>query len=195
MYADDNSSYLPSAAINYGGGDEAPLGWFVEISPYIYNKNTNWDTSVQSNSISAQNTVVACPAAKLTDAVLVTMPGYPGYGGYGHNYDFLGYDVTIDPHFKLSEITKPVTCCMNGDALDPAPGLQAWNYGYLYPPTQPPDGSTGFYPYTRHGDGTGGDYAWADGHVSMTTWKIMSKGQSGYIDWYYMPTPTSQPSY
>src|SRR5580658_6935522 len=73
MYADDNSGLLPSAAINYDGGDEAPLGWYVEISPYLFNKNTNWDTFVASNSISAANTVAACPSANLTDAILETM--------------------------------------------------------------------------------------------------------------------------
>jgi prepilin-type N-terminal cleavage/methylation domain-containing protein/prepilin-type processing-associated H-X9-DG protein len=196
MYSDDNSGYLPAAAINYGGGDEAPLGWFVEISPYLFNKNTNWDTFNQANSISAQNTVAACPSAKLTDAILETMPGYPAYGGYGHNYDFLGYDIVTDAHIKLVQITKPVSCCMNGDALDPAPGLQAWNYGYLYPPSQPPDGSTGgSYAYNRHGDGTGGNYCWADGHVALTSWKIMTNGMNDYKDWYYMPTPTTPPTY
>ena len=194
MYSDDNSGFLPSAAINYGGGDEAPLGWFVEISPYLFNKNTNWDTFSQSNSISSQNTVAACPSANLTDAILVTMPGYPAYGGYGHNYDFLGYDVVIDAHFKLAQITKPVTCCMNGDALDPAPGLQAWNYGYLYPPSISPAGSAGGpYTYTRHGDGNGDNDCWADGHVALTTWKIKSIGQNGIVDWYYMPTPDATP--
>src|SRR5580658_2699771 len=179
MYSDDNSGYLPSAAIQYDGGDEAPLGWYVEISPYLFNKNTNWDTFVASNSITAANTVAACPSANLTDAILETMPGFPAYGGYGHNYDYLGYDIVLEPHVKLTEVTKPVTCCMNGDALDPAPGLQAWNYGYLYPPSQPPDGATGGpYTYTRHGDGNGDNYCWADGHVSLTTWRVMTNGMN-----------------
>jgi prepilin-type processing-associated H-X9-DG protein/prepilin-type N-terminal cleavage/methylation domain-containing protein len=191
MYAQDNSDFLPGAAIPYAGGDEAPLGWFVEISPYINNKNTNWDSFSKSNSMSAQNTVVACPSANLKDSVMETMPAYEAYGGYGHNYAFLCYDIYADPHIKLATVTKPVTCCMNADALDAAPGLQAWNFGYLYPPSEPPDGSTGGpYGYTRHDKGA--NYAWADGHAALTSWKIISKGQSGIIDWFYMPTPTSK---
>jgi prepilin-type processing-associated H-X9-DG protein len=76
---------------------------------------------------------------------------------------------------------------MNGDGLDPAPGLNWWNYGYLYPPSLPPWGTTKLQPYVRHGQG--GNYAWADGHVSLTSWKVMSAGANGKIDWYYMTTP------
>jgi prepilin-type processing-associated H-X9-DG protein len=119
------------------------------------------------------------------------MPAYQAYGGYGHNYAYLCYDIYADPHVKLGAVTKPVTCCMNADALDPAPGLQAWNYGYLYPPSEKPDGSTGGpYGYTRHDKGA--NYCWADGHVALTSWRIMTNGQSGFIDWFYMPTPTSK---
>jgi prepilin-type processing-associated H-X9-DG protein/prepilin-type N-terminal cleavage/methylation domain-containing protein len=192
MYSQDNSDFLPGSAIPYSAG-EAPIGWFLEISPYIHSQNTNWDTFALNGGMSAVSTVVACPSANLQDAVMETMPAYQAYGGYGHNYDYLCYDIYNDPHVKLATVTKPVTCCMNGDALDPAPGLQAWNYGYLYPPSQAPDDSTGGpYSYNRHG--TGGNYCWADGHVALTTWRIMTNGQSGYIDWYYMPTPTSTPS-
>lgn len=42
-------------------------------------------------------------------------------------------------------------------------------------------------PYIRHG--TGGNYSWVDGHVSMTMWKVMSAGAIGKIDWYYMTSP------
>ena len=190
MYSQDNSDYLPGSAMPYGGGDEAPIGWFVEISPYINNKNTNWDTFNQTTAMSAVNTVIACPSANLQDSVMETMPAYQAYGGYGHNYAYLCYDIYADPHVKLGAVTKPVTCCMNADALDPAPGLQAWNYGYLYPPSEKPDGSTGGpYGYTRHDKGA--NYCWADGHVALTSWRIMTNGQSGFIDWFYMPTPTS----
>ena len=56
--------------------------------------------------------------------------------------------------------------------------------GYLYPPTvamQPPP-----LKYIRHGKG--GNYAWVDCHVSMTSWKTMSAGVNGKLDWYYQPT-------
>jgi prepilin-type processing-associated H-X9-DG protein len=39
--------------------------------------------------------------------------------------------------------------------------------------------------------GKGGNYSWVDGHVSLTSWKVMSKGANGKIDWFYMPTPLS----
>jgi prepilin-type N-terminal cleavage/methylation domain-containing protein/prepilin-type processing-associated H-X9-DG protein len=191
MYSQDNSDYLPGAAIQYDGGDEAPIGWLVEISPYIANKNTNWSSFNVSNSMSALNTVANCPAADLNDAVIKTMPAYQAYGGYGHNYDFLCYDINTDPHIKLATVTKPVTCCMNADALDAAPGLQGWNFGYLYPPSHGPDGATGGpYGYTRHDKGA--NYCWADAHVALTPWRVITNGQSGYVDWYYMPTPTSK---
>ncbi|HEX3716866.1 MAG TPA: prepilin-type N-terminal cleavage/methylation domain-containing protein [Verrucomicrobiae bacterium] len=190
MYSQDNSDYLPSAGCYYAG-NELPLGWFMEISPYINNKNTNFESIL--NPISAKNTVIACPSANLGDTIPSSIPGYLAYGGYGHNFDFLGYDMTTDPHVKLGTISKPVSCCMNGDALDPAPGLQWYNYGYLYPSSQKPDNSTGGpYFFVRHD--IGDNYSWADGHVALTTWKVMSNGVSGVIDWYYMPTPTSIPS-
>jgi prepilin-type processing-associated H-X9-DG protein len=71
---------------------------------------------------------------------------------------------------------------MNGDSLDPGRGINWWDLGYIDPPSV-----TAQYPYTRHGKG--GNYAWVDGHVAMTSWKIMSKGSNGKIDWYYQPTP------
>jgi prepilin-type N-terminal cleavage/methylation domain-containing protein/prepilin-type processing-associated H-X9-DG protein len=191
MYSQDNSDYLPGAAMPYSRGDEAPIGWLVEISPYINNKNINWDSFNPNNAMSAQNTVASCPAANLDDPVIKTMPAYQSYGGYGHNYGFLCYDVYADPHVKLATITKPVTCCMNADALDAAAGLQGWNFGYLYPPSEKPDGSTGGpYGYTRHDRGA--NYSWADGHVALFPWTIITNGQNGIIDWYYMPTPTSK---
>jgi len=190
MYSQDNTDFLPGAAIPYSGG-EAPLGWFVEISPYINNRDTNWDTFNQTNAMSAQATVAACPSANLQDAVMKTMPAYQAYGGYGHNYAFLCYDIYADPHVKLATVTKPATCCMNADALDPATGLQAWNFGYLYPPSGKPDGSTGGpYGYTRHDKGA--NYCWADGHVALTSWRVITNGQDGIVDWYYMPTPRSK---
>jgi len=79
---------------------------------------------------------------------------------------------------------------MNGDGLDPNYRLNWWNYGYLYPPSSIRTRGTG-YEYVRHGKG--GNYAWADGHVNMTTWEVMSTGKNGKIDWYYMPTPSSVP--
>ncbi|PYI83882.1 MAG: hypothetical protein DME26_14285 [Verrucomicrobia bacterium] len=79
---------------------------------------------------------------------------------------------------------------MNGDGLDTASGLFWWNYGYLYPPSMAPWGTAGgVRPYIRHGKG--GNYSWADGHVSLTSWKVMSRGANGKIDWFYMPTPFS----
>ena len=58
-----------------------------------------------------------------------------------------------------------------------------WHYGYLYPP------STGnaLFRYVRHGKG--GNYAWADGHVSAMPWNSLSKGANGKVDWYYQPAP------
>ena len=74
----------------------------------------------------------------------------------------------------------------HGPYAEPDAGM--WNYGYLYPPSIPPWGTTGgVRPYVRHGKG--GDYSWADGHVSMTSWKVMSKGANGKIDWFYLKTP------
>jgi len=93
LYSQDNLDFLPGASIPYAGGDEAPLGWFVEISPY--------------------------------------------------------------------------------------------------PPSEKPDGSTGGpYGYTRHDKGA--NYCWADGHVALTSWRIITNGQNRIIDWFYMPTPTSK---
>lgn len=176
LYAGDQADYLPVAGTEVppGSGWVAPSRWFLEISPYLANVTTNYTQLV------AKEKVVTCPSAKIgTNVIPATVPGYKGYGGYGHNYAYLGY--TQFDHVKSTIITKPVDTCMNGDGLDPTAGLSWWNYGYLYPP------SVAIGRYIRHGKG--GNYAWADGHVAPMTWKTMSNGQSGKIDWYYIPRP------
>lgn len=88
---------------------------------------------------------------------------------------------------KVTQVTKPLETCMNGDGLDVAAGLNWWNYGYLYPPSIPPWGTKGVRPFARHGKG--GNYSWVDSHVSMISWNVMSNGLNGKIDWFYMMTP------
>ena len=176
LYSEDQNGYLPVAGTSDppGSGWVAPSRWFLEISPYIGKGFSDW------KELEAADKVVACPSATLGPEVIPsTVPGHEGYGGYGHNYAYLGY--TEVDHVKMSSITKPVETCMNGDGLDPTPELNWWNYGYLYPPR------IVVGPYVRHGEG--GNYAWADGHVSKISWDIMSIGKAGKVDWYYMPTP------
>ena len=185
LYADDHDGLLPVSGteVPVGSGWVAPSRWFLEISRYIGNKSGRYTDLVSGNK------VVACPSARLgTDVIPESVPGYQGYGGYGHNYAYLGY--TQADHQKLSRISKPVETCMNGDGLDPNNRLNWWNYGYLYPPSSLRTRGSG-YEYVRHGKG--GNYAWADGHVNMTTWEVMSTGKNGKMDWYYMPTPSSVP--
>ena len=177
LYAADNSDYLPLAAHE---GDAAPCQWFFEISPYIANQRGSYTGLV------AKAKVVACPSARLENVFPPTTPAAQAYGGYGQNYVYLGYLVEAD-RIKLAKVTKATETCMNGDGLDPAPGLHWWNYGYLYPPSIPPWGTSKVRPYVRHGKG--GNYSWADGHVSMASWKIMAAGANGKIDWFYMTTP------
>ncbi len=177
LYASDNSNYLPLAAHL---GDAAPCQWFFEISPYVAKQTTSYTNLV------AKAYVVACPSAKLDNAFPTNTPASQAYGGYGQNYVFLGY-LTEEERVKTTRVTKPTETCMNGDGLDPAPGLNWWNYGYLYPPTLPPWGTPRVLPYVRHGKG--GNYSWVDGHVSMTSWKVMSLGSNGRVNWYYITTP------
>jgi prepilin-type N-terminal cleavage/methylation domain-containing protein/prepilin-type processing-associated H-X9-DG protein len=177
LYINDNQEWLPVAGQSDPTG-VAPCRWFVEISPYISTSNTNINTLV------AKGKVVICPSAKIENAIPQAVPTWQAYGGYGHNYYFLGY--TPESRVKVSSVTKPVETCMNGDGLDPKPNvLEWWNLGYLYPPPHVPDGSSGgIQPYVRHGKG--GNYAWIDGHVSLTTWKTISAGQGSRISWYYI---------
>jgi prepilin-type N-terminal cleavage/methylation domain-containing protein/prepilin-type processing-associated H-X9-DG protein len=183
LYADDQNDFLPSAATQYGT-DALPLSWFFAISPYIANKSTNVLT------LRAKDKVVACPSAKLENVLPASIPGSSAYGGYAHNFMYLGY-LDSWPHIRRSVLTKPVDTCMNADGLDPYPGLNWWNFGYLYPPSRVPDLSTiGVVPYTRHGKG--GNYAWADGHVSMSKWSTVAAGANGKKDWFYMTTPTDK---
>jgi prepilin-type N-terminal cleavage/methylation domain-containing protein/prepilin-type processing-associated H-X9-DG protein len=180
LYADDSRSYLPVAGAVFSLG-VAPCQWFFEIAPYVANLTTNWTNLV------ARDKVVACPSARLDNAVPKTVPGYQAYGGYGHNFYYLGY--TADDRQKVTAVTKPVETVMNGDGLDPGTGLQWWNLGYLYPPRQAPYGSSGgVRPYVRHG--RGGNYGWVDGHVGLTAWKTLAAGQHGKINWYYMKSDT-----
>ncbi|MBI4660230.1 MAG: prepilin-type N-terminal cleavage/methylation domain-containing protein [Verrucomicrobia bacterium] len=178
LYADDHAEYLPLASDPKAA---SPCQWFWEISRYIAHETGSWSNLV------AKDKVVACPSAKLKDAVPASIPGNEAYGGYGQNYYYLGYMEESDRK-KLTQITKPTETCLNGDGLDVAPGLNWWNYGYLYPPSIPPWGTKeGVRPYVRHGKG--GNYSWADGHVSMMSWKAMSNGLNGKIDWFYLKTP------
>jgi prepilin-type processing-associated H-X9-DG protein len=174
LYASDKSDYLPLAAHQ---GDAAPCQWFFEISPYVAQESGSYTGLV------AKPNVVACPSAGLEKAFPPSTPAAQAYGGYGQNYVYLGYLVEAD-RVKITTITKPTETCMNGDGLDPAPGLNWWNFGYLYPPSLPPWGTNKVQPYIRHGKG--GNYSWVDGHVSMTSWKTMSAGQDGKTDWLYM---------
>lgn len=183
MYASDNSDYLPLAATL---GDAAPCKWFFEISPYLAKQFTSYTNMV------AKASVVACPSAKLQNVFPTNTPASQAYGGYGHNYVYLGYLLETE-RAKTTHVTKPVETCMNGDGLDPAPGLNWWNYGYLYPPSRPPWGINTVVPYVRHGKGA--NYSWVDGHVSTTSWKVMSAGLHNKIDWFYMKTPTDQPTF
>jgi prepilin-type N-terminal cleavage/methylation domain-containing protein/prepilin-type processing-associated H-X9-DG protein len=178
LYAGDQSDYLPVAGspdLSQGAGWVAPSRWFQEISPYIAR---GWETNYRN--MVAKGNVVVCPSARIEKSIPTNVPGWQGYGGYGHNWHYLGY--TPDDRKKISIVTKPVDTCMNGDSLDPGRGINWWDLGYIDPPSV-----TAQYPYVRHGKG--GNYAWVDGHVSMTSWKIMSKGSNGKIDWYYQPTP------
>jgi prepilin-type N-terminal cleavage/methylation domain-containing protein/prepilin-type processing-associated H-X9-DG protein len=180
LYIDDNQNWMPVA----GQADPtgvAPCRWFIEISPFVFTSQTNINTLV------AKGKVTACPSAQIENAIPKSVPTWQAYGGYGHNYYYLGY--VEGSRVKVTQVTKPVETCMNGDGLDPKAGvLNWWNLGYLYPPPHTPDGSSrGVQPYIRHGKG--GNYAWIDGHVSSTSWKTMSAGKNGKISWYYLRTP------
>ena len=182
LYATDNAEALPLASHL---GDAAPCEWYFEIRSYLSRQAATYSNLV------AKSSVVACPTAKLEKAFPPGTPAAEAYGGYGHNYVYLGY-LTEDERAKTSGVTKPSETCMNGDGLDPAPGLNWWNFGYLYPPSTTPWGQSKIWPYVRHGKGS--NYSWIDGHVSLTTWQIMSKGANGKIDWYYMKTPDDKPA-
>jgi len=161
-------------------GDAAPCEWFFEISPYVAKQIGSYTGLV------AQANVVACPTAKLDNVFPANTPAAKAYGGYGQNYVYLGYLEEVE-RVKVASVTKPVETCMNGDGLDPDKTLNWWNYGYLYPPTMAPWGTPKVKPYVRHGKG--GNYAWVDGHVSLTSWKIMSSGANGKTNWYYITRP------
>jgi prepilin-type N-terminal cleavage/methylation domain-containing protein/prepilin-type processing-associated H-X9-DG protein len=177
LYAGDNADYLPLASHL---GDAAPSEWYFEIGSYLARQATTY------SNIVAKGSVVACPSAKLEKAFPPGTPAAEAYGGYGHNYVYLGY-LSEDERVKTTAITKPSETCMNGDGLDLDKRLNWWNYGYLYPPSIPPWGQPTVWPYVRHGKGS--NYAWVDGHVSMTSWLIMSRGSNNKKDWYYMKTP------
>jgi prepilin-type N-terminal cleavage/methylation domain-containing protein/prepilin-type processing-associated H-X9-DG protein len=174
LYSQDYSDYLPLAADPKAA---SPCQWFWEISRYIAKETVSYTNLV------ARGKVVACPSAKLKNVFPASLPANEAYGGYGQNYYYLGY-MTEGDRKKITSVTKPVDTCMNGDGLDAGPGLNWWNYGYLYPPSLPPWGAPKVVPYVRHGKGS--NYSWVDGHVSLTPWSVMSKGLNNKVDWYYM---------
>ncbi len=181
LYANDNSDLLPLASHL---GDAAPCQWFFEISPFLSRKPATYTNLV------AKFEVVSCPSAKLDKAFPPGTPAAEAYGGYGHNYVYLGY-LTEDERVRISAVTKPTETCMNGDGLDPEKGLNWYNFGYLYPPSMFPWATTRSYPYIRHG--SGGNYSWVDGHVSLTSWRTMARGSNGKTDWFYMKSATDKP--
>jgi len=183
MYVGDSQDWLPVATTPDGA---APCEWFLEISKYISQDTTNYTQLV------AQGKVVSCPSAVFDNAAIPTnVPAWSAYGGYGHNYYYLGY-MDPNPYWsqysrqKITVVTKPSETCMNGDGLDPltSAGISTANLGYIYPPTGSTIPTT--WKFIRHGKG--GNYSWVDGHVSMTSWAIMSAGLNGQINWYYQPT-------
>jgi prepilin-type N-terminal cleavage/methylation domain-containing protein/prepilin-type processing-associated H-X9-DG protein len=182
LYAGDNLDYLPVAGFQYGGG-VSPVQWFLEISSYVTRGTTN------ATTLSATNTVVVCPSAKIRDVLNPADPYAGAYGGYGHNWRYLGYIASpawgaAYDRQKLVSASQPVDTALNGDGLDPLPALALGYYafGYLYPPSVSPASVP--VPFVRHGKG--GNYAWADGHVSQTSWKSISAGANGKVDWYFL---------
>ncbi len=181
LYAGDNSDYLPVSGVQYSGGI-SPVEWFLEISPYVAR------SAASATTLSATNSVVACPSAKIEGVLAAGDPYIGAYGGYGHNWAYLGYVAVRGwgsyDRQKLSSVNMPNETVMNGDGLDPMAGVTLGNYvfGYLYPPSKPP--TTISTPFARHGKG--GNYSWADGHAAMASWMMMSNGLNGKIDWYYL---------
>jgi prepilin-type N-terminal cleavage/methylation domain-containing protein/prepilin-type processing-associated H-X9-DG protein len=191
LYVEDNADYLPVAAQLQPSLRAWPAEWFMEITPYITRSETNY------GSLKTEGTVAVCPSAKLDR--LLQMASAAGdnqlsYGGYGHNWQYLGYldavvgGVSYNDRIKLSTVTKPTDTVMNSDALDPlasdgGSGLEL--FGYCYAPFYL-QGRTPARTFTRHGNGV--NYAWGDGHVAMTSWRIMSAGMGAagnLMDYYY----------
>lgn len=183
LYAQDYSDYLPLAADPKAA---SPCQWFWEIATYVAKETVSYTNLV------AKGKVVACPSANLKNVFPASLPANEAYGGYGQNYYYLGYMTEADRK-KITQVTKPVETCMNGDGLDASPGLNWWNYGYLYPASLKPWGANKFYPYIRHGKGS--NYSWVDGHVSLTSWNVMSKGLNNKVDWYYMKSPDDRSTF
>jgi prepilin-type N-terminal cleavage/methylation domain-containing protein/prepilin-type processing-associated H-X9-DG protein len=189
LYAQDNDNWLPLAMHWYGSS--TPYGtcsqWYIELSPYIAKQN------VKAADIQSAGTVVTCPVAQI-QKVLAASGAFSSnsYGGYGQNWEYIGY---VDGNRqKMSIITKPSTCCMNGDGLDPHPPevyvSDWWMFGYLYAPSYLASIGMPSIGFTRHG--TGGIYSWGDGHADFATWKMMSRGANGQVDWYYLPSPNAK---
>jgi prepilin-type processing-associated H-X9-DG protein len=178
MYVEDSGGWLPISGISGTGWD-----WIREISTYVFRAATN-------NVVEVKGKVIICPSAVVRNAIPTNLPYATSYGGYGHNYYYLGYMLTWDhPDFnrqKMSRLTKQSETVMNGDGLDPGPGLDWYNLGYLYPPPKIPSGAKEIRPFVRHGKG--GNYAWADGHVSAVAWKTLAAGMNGKLSWYYSRT-------
>jgi prepilin-type N-terminal cleavage/methylation domain-containing protein/prepilin-type processing-associated H-X9-DG protein len=181
LYAGDQQDYLPIACPTMS--QQMPFQWFMEISPYIIsNGNTNW------TQLSGSNSVVVCPSANVMGQNTGATAGL--YGGYAHNFAYLGYATdsaaNAGDRKKLVAIGKPTECLMNGDTVDPAPGvaLSANPYPsiYLYPPDY--NGSYINRQAVRHNQG--GNYSWADGHVQRLTSKDAFNGQNGMRNWYFM---------
>jgi prepilin-type N-terminal cleavage/methylation domain-containing protein/prepilin-type processing-associated H-X9-DG protein len=181
LYAGDQNDFLPVAGnpdLAQGAGWVAPSRWFLEITPYIANATDG----LKYTNLVAKGRVIVCPSAVIEKVIPTNVPGWQGYGGYGHNYAYLGY--TPDDRKRVTQVSKPVDTCMNGDGLDPTAGLSWWNYGYLYPPTVAMGNPM---KYVRHGKG--GNYSWVDGHVASKSWTLMSRGLNGKVDWFYQMTP------
>ena len=191
MYADDYSGWLPVDGYNEGGGSGIvlPTEWEVLVSPYIPTPG-----GASNSTVNAKSTVFTCPAFNLKLLLQIAFsqddPNTNAFGGYGGNYPYGGYYFStalsaVASQKRQNQLMDPTETILNSDTLDPQPGdsditLEFFGYSYTFSQIA---GHVPNHTYNRHG--IGDNFAWADGHVSYMSSRIVTNGLNGAVDWYW----------
>lgn len=165
LYVDDYDNWLPHAGNFFTSlSPGATRTWRALLLPYLNKELTAYN---------CEHGIFLCPSQKNATCGSSSSGDNGFYGGYGWNWMCLGWRPNTDGYpdwVNLSQCSKPVQTVAAGDSSDYFAGT---SYSYrcfgLYNWKVSSEGALNLS--YRHGKG--GNYLWADGHVSWHHYQTM----------------------